>query len=214
MGESAQRAWDRVTHSYGTPSAPEPWTKKGGRLAVSIRAVAVAAAASIACRQDKPMSWSIGRVLGDSPTALFPDVARPPLPTETTEGDNRRSDLTEGVAGNRPKTRDRWSMDVGTRATGRRGYRRPEQITEEPNETQDGAQTEGPSRPRRGRGQRQLPGRRRHQREEREQLTRRSARHRARARCVRGGSGPQRRNERRRRRRWRLTDGSRGGGPA
>ena len=87
-----------------------------------------------------------GQVLGDSPAALTPDEGRPPLPTETTDGDTRCPDLKEGVAGNRLTMRDRRSMDVGTRATGRLGYRRREQVTEASTATQDGVQAECPSR--------------------------------------------------------------------
>ena len=38
--------------------------------------------------------------------------------TENFVCDVRSSDLPECMAGNRPTTRNRWSMDVGTRLTG------------------------------------------------------------------------------------------------
>ena len=108
----------RPRKGSGNPVGVEATDGAGRRLAVSISAVAVAAAASRACLREGPTSWSLGQVLGDLIAALTPGEGGPPNPTETSEGDARRSDLPEGVAGNRPKTRDRWSMDVGTQATG------------------------------------------------------------------------------------------------
>ena len=84
----------------------------GGRLTKSSKAVTVAAAASTACQHNEPMSWSMGRVLGDSPAVLTPGDGRSPIPTEISVCDARRSDLPEDMAGNRPTTRDRRSMDA------------------------------------------------------------------------------------------------------
>ena len=67
---------------------------------MSKSAVAVVAAASRACLRERPMSWSLGRVLEDSTAALTPGEGGPPDTTETSEGDTRRSDLPEGVAAN------------------------------------------------------------------------------------------------------------------
>ena len=45
----------------------------------------------------------LGQVLGDSTAGLTPEEGRPPVPTETPEGDARCSDLPESVASHPPR---------------------------------------------------------------------------------------------------------------
>ena len=89
------------------------------------------------------------RVLGDSPAALTPDEGRPPLPTETTNGDTRRSDLTKAwpAIGPQRGTYGRWTWEHERRgeATRQQGYQRREQVIEASTATQNEMQAEGPS---------------------------------------------------------------------
>ena len=66
---------------------------------------AMATVASKACLREGLTSWSLGRVLGDSTAALAPGEGRSPVPTETSGGDARRTDLLESVAGHWPTAR-------------------------------------------------------------------------------------------------------------
>ena len=58
--------------------------------------------------------WALRWPQGDSPAAQSRRVARPSLPNKTTGGDCRCSGIAEGMAGKRPTTKDRRSMDVET----------------------------------------------------------------------------------------------------
>ena len=65
----------------------------------------------------------LGRVLGDSTAALTRGEARPPVPTETPEGDAWRLDLPESVTGLRPTAKTTPS-ESETSTEGSRSHRR------------------------------------------------------------------------------------------
>ena len=72
-------------------------------------------------RADVSMSWPLVRVLSDSTAVLTPVEGRPPVPTEIPEGNARRSNLSESVAGKR-----RTEKTTTTRARERRERREQE----------------------------------------------------------------------------------------
>ena len=170
----------------------------------------MAAAASRACLREKPTSWLLGRVLGDSAAAL-PTGERPYrklLERHTTVRPNRRR-------GRQPAHDEGPTVEGGRNAPdGRR--RRSSGAT-----CSRSRQARSRLRHRQGsrwwahraasRRRRDVARRRRHPPEKRYEQTRWSLRDLAGARRIRRRSGPHRRNKDRRRCR-RSNDGSRGSG--